>query len=253
MRVQYIHLHHTDSTNRYVAELSLSPDTDLLVVDADYQTAGRGQGTNTWESEEGSNLLFSVLCCPHGVQADCQYVLSMAGALALHDALSSFPDTHAYADGFSLKWPNDVYYRDYKVSGTLIQTSLHQHSVRRFIWGVGINVNQQQFRSDAPNPMSLCYIVGHELDRQQLLEHIVSCLISRFSQVEHGEHDAVSDDYHSVLYRREGWHTYRDAGGLFSARILGVRRDGALMLADTEGRTREYAFKEVEYVIQEKL
>ncbi len=251
MRVQYIHLHHTDSTNRYVAQADMPPNADLLVVDADYQTAGRGQGTNTWEGAEGCNLLFSVLYYPQRVQANRQYILSMAGALALHDALSTFPDTMPYAGDFSLKWPNDVYYRHSKVSGTLIQTSLHQQSVRRCIWGVGLNVNQQSFHSDAPNPLSLCTIVGHEIDRRLLLGHIVDALVRRLSQVDDGEYDTVSTDYLKVLYRREGWHVYRDVDGQFTARISGVREDGTLLLEDTAGRIRTYAFKEVEYVIKQ--
>ena len=243
MTHRIIHLDTVDSTNRYLRELDTDEDVDMLVCVADYQTAGRGQGTNTWESEQGKNLLFSVKIYPTGVQPARQFILSEACALALKDVLDTM------VDDITLKWPNDIYWRDSKLSGTLIETTLTAGGIKSCVYGVGLNVNQQMFLSDAPNPVSLWQILGHEVDVNELLAQIVDCLKRRLLQVYEGQYDEIQQAYHAALYRQEGWHLYRDAQGLFRARILGVRTDGHLLLSDEEGRERQYAFKEVEFVV----
>ena len=78
MKTNIIRLRETDSTNKFLSRYTDCTDSDLVVVTAEYQTNGRGQGTNTWESENSQNLLFSMLIKPTGVDADKQFVLSMA-------------------------------------------------------------------------------------------------------------------------------------------------------------------------------
>ena len=129
----------------------------MVVVSTDWQTSGRGQGTNCWESERAQNLLFSVMAQPLCVSVQQQFVLSMAGALAIKEVLDQF------SPYFSIKWPNDIYWHDRKISGTLIETSLARGQISRFVYGIGLNVNQQRFLSDAPNPVSLVQITGQPL------------------------------------------------------------------------------------------
>jgi BirA family biotin operon repressor/biotin-[acetyl-CoA-carboxylase] ligase len=104
-------------------------------------------------------------------------------------------------------------------------------------------VNQTEFKSDAPNPVSLCQFLGHELDRSQLLK----AFLQQFNEV--WQRETVGADYRDRLYRREGWHTYEDAQGRFEARMTGVSEDGHLELVDKEGQERTYAFKEVQFIV----
>lgn len=147
----------------------------MTVVVADYQTAGKGQGTNTWESEVGKNLLFSILIHPTMVPVARQFLLSEMGAVAIKSVLEK------YTDGITLKWPNDVYWKDKKLCGTLIQTSIAQHHIKNCIFGIGLNVNQTEFRSGAPNPVSLVQILGYELDCEELLLEIVEAFKKQWS------------------------------------------------------------------------
>ena len=128
-----------DSTNTFLKGMKACEDDTLIVAVADYQTAGRGQGTHTWESEPGKNLLFSLLMTPTWVPVRQQFLLSEAGALAVKDALDT------YTDGITLKWPNDVYWNDRKISGTLIETSIDSKGIKRCIFGTGVNINQTEF------------------------------------------------------------------------------------------------------------
>ena len=102
MNTKIIRLEEVDSTNRYLREYHEEDESEMVVAVADFQTAGKGQGAHTWESESGKNLLFSIKVHPSWVPVRSQFVLSMAEALALKDALDS------YVDGITLKWPNDV-------------------------------------------------------------------------------------------------------------------------------------------------
>ena len=236
-------LQETDSTNKHLRGLQEEPSADITVVTADYRTAGRGQGTNGWESEAGKNLLFSLRIHPTMVPVSEQFLLSMVGGLALHETLQM------YADGFTLKWPNDVYWHDYKVSGTLIETTVARGELQSCIFGVGIDVNQRTFRSDAPNPMSLCTIVGHEIDRERLLEQVLITFEKYYGMLCSGDYCTVISLYHEALYRKNGFYKYRDAEGSFEAEIVEVKPDGHLVLRNRQGVMRSYAFKEVEFIL----
>ena len=234
MNWEIIHIDETDSTNRWLRECTggLSP----CAVVADYQTAGRGCGTNTWESERGKNLLFSVMLHPENLPANKQFRISMAISLAIVDAVGQL------VGDLSIKWPNDIYWRNGKLAGILIENRLQGSLIKDCIIGVGLNVNQREFKSKAPNPVSLWQITGQEADREQLLGAILEALDKYLLQ-------DVRTVYQSQLYRRKGFHPYTDKDGAFMAEIAGVEDDGHLLLIDDNGHQRRYAFKEVTFII----
>ena len=236
MDFDIIHIDETGSTNRWLREHA---DTERnQVVWTDYQSAGRGCGSNTWESERDKNLLFSMLIHPLGLKANAQFSISMAISIAIVRALQPLLGD----DTLSIKWPNDIYWRDRKLCGILIENRLSGAFVRDSIIGVGLNVNQAQFISDAPNPVSLCQITGCEHDREALLHRV----IERIGL------DVDAEEYRSLLYRRHGFHAYRDADGDFEAELITVEDDGHLLLRDLNGQQRRYAFKEVQFTITNK-
>ena len=243
MNVHTIRLDEVDSTNTYLRRMETLPDADIVVVTAGHQTAGRGMGSNRWESEDGRNLLFSMLVRPEGVPAARQFALSMAEALAVKDALDPI------AGEVTLKWPNDVYWHDRKISGTLIETAISGRLVKVCIFGTGINVNQRVFRSDAPNPVSLRQITGRDTDMNVVLDSVLEAFEGYYAMVLDGEYDRVGRLYHDALYRRTGMHAYSDSDGRFMASVVRVGHDGRLVLRDDAGRERIYAFKEVSYII----
>ena len=245
MKWDIIHLDETDSTNRWLKQHgdgSFCVNDDLhkknrpLCVLAEYQTAGRGCGTNTWESERGKNLLFSVCLTPMDIPANRQFAISMAVSLAICEALGQ------YIGDLSIKWPNDIYWRNGKIGGILIENTLQGRFIKESIIGVGLNINQREFHSDAPNPVSLWQISGQETDREKLLKDILQAFDRYLG------HD-VKPQYLSMLYRRKGFHPYTDNDGAFMAEIEDVEDDGQLVLRDDSGQQRRYHFKEVQFVI----
>lgn len=244
--ILYIPLIETDSTNHYLKNYSSSVSDGksknrLTIAYADYQTAGRGQGTNTWESANGKNLLFSILCHPSWVPIQSQFIISEAIALAIHDALS------AITNDITIKWPNDIYWQNRKISGTLIESTIEARHIKDCIIGTGVNVNQTAFESDAPNPVSLYQITGHETDRLLLLHDIANRFSNYLTDIRNGNYEKIVSLYMSYLYRSHGFFPYRDKNGLFEGAIVEVEDDGHLVLRDKGDHIRSYAFKEVSF------
>lgn len=231
----------TDSTLLRARELDRQGAAEFTLVTADYQTAGRGQRGTHWEGEAGKNLLVSLVAHPVFLPAAGQFRLSEACALAVAEAVAP------WAEEVTVKWPNDIYVGDRKLCGMLIEHDLSGNAIATTVAGIGLNVNQTAFRSDAPNPVSLCQLCGREVDRDEVLRRVVLRFCHHYDRLRRGETAALDADYAARLYRRQGLHAWRDTGGTFRAAIEGVDPDGVLRLRDTEGRQRAYRFKEVTY------
>ncbi|MCM1503771.1 MAG: biotin--[acetyl-CoA-carboxylase] ligase [Muribaculum sp.] len=232
------------STNSSLAEIADEALNGTVVV-ARAQTAGRGQRGNSWEAEPGKNLTFSILLKPDGIDAVNQFRISEAVALGVVDALRSevpFPQRVA------VKWPNDIYFDDRKICGILIENSLMGKTIKHSIAGIGINVNQREFVSDAPNPVSLWQIKGSETQLEPFLKKVVDAVLSRMNM----PWNELHQEYMSALWRRCGC-TYRDAssGEIFSAKIADVASSGHItLLPDApEALPHVYAFKEVAVIL----
>lgn len=236
----------TASTNTVMAQ----QDDGLphgYVIAARRQTAGRGQRGNSWESEPYSNLTFSLLLRPRTIPAARQFELSMIVSLGVCDALRQ-----ASGLDFNVKWPNDIYVGDKKICGILIENSLEGNHIGRSIAGIGININQQRFLSDAPNPVSLHNLTGRTFDLDRLLEDVCDTILSRMTDYEANLDAAqLTAEYCSRLWRAKGFHRWLDTSLAeeFEARIGNVASDGMLTLVDRQGRDRTFAFKEVAAVL----
>ena len=242
MRTRTIHLDKTDSTNNYLK--SCDATEDAVIVWTDFQTAGRGQRGNSWESEAGSNLLFSILIHPTHIKPSEQFCLSEAIALSIQSVLGR------YADGVKIKWPNDIYVGDRKICGVLVENSILGSVIEDSIIGCGVNLNQTVFRSDAPNPVSLSQVTGREYSVERILKEISAEFLHFVALTESEAGRAqLHSLYLSQLYRKGQTFRYRDAAGEFAATIVNVRPTGMLVVCDEAGREREYAFKEISYII----
>ena len=246
----YIKVSQTASTNTYLSRLAATLPGGTVIYTPS-QTAGRGQKGNSWESEDGKNLTFSLLLKRPPVKARDQFYLSEAAALAVVEALSA-----EAGDSFTVKWPNDVYWQDKKACGMLIENSLDGSDIATSIVGIGINVNQEHFLSDAPNPVSLINITGREHDLMALLKRVCSRIEQLVESL--GDADARTDlhqRYMAALYRNDGQlHPYEDAAGnRFMAMVTGIAPDGTLTLRHEDGTTHDYLFKEVRHIINDTV
>lgn len=241
-----IRLAETDSTNNYLRDLLAKERLpEGSVVATDFQSAGRGQVGNSWESERGQNLTFSVVVYPTSIPVRDQFLLSQVAALSVRDTFAT------YVDDISVKWPNDIYWKDKKICGMLIENDVMGQNIAQSIIGIGMNINQRVFRSDAPNPVSLAQATGKDYDLRKMLSLFLSKFYSRYLQLLQGETESLRAEYRRHLFRGDGFHRFRDSQGIFDGRIAGIEPDGHLLLEDSEGNVRSYAFKEVQFVLPE--
>ena len=241
-----IRLEETDSTNNYLRDLLAKERLpEGSVVATDFQSAGRGQVGNSWESERGQNLTFSVVVYPTSIPVRDQFLLSQVAALSVRDTFAT------YVDDISVKWPNDIYWKDKKICGMLIENDVMGQNIAQSIIGIGMNINQRVFRSDAPNPVSLAQATGKDYDLRKMLSLFLSKFYSRYLQLLQGETESLRAEYRRHLFRGDGFHRFRDSQGIFDGRIAGIEPDGHLLLEDSEGNVRSYAFKEVQFVLPE--
>jgi len=235
-------IHETDSTNNYAANQLLTKRLpEGVVFIADSQIVGRGQASSSWESEPNKNLTFSILLYPEFLEISRQFELSKAISLGVADFLNEH--TH----GVSIKWPNDIYLENRKVAGILIENSIRINKISSSIIGIGLNINQQMFLSDAPNPVSLSQVTGRIYNLEESLSDLCRKINGRYGQLCNGEFNQIDPDYIQYLFRRETWSLYSDENGDFEGKILGVDSIGRLRIETKSGKINKYQFKEVSF------
>lgn len=235
-----LYVRYTDSTNALLWKMSKEEDlNEGFVVHTDFQRKGKGTGTNNWEAERGKNLLLSMLLYPQNIPLDELFLLSQLVSVSIKKTLED------YADGFTVKWPNDIYWNDKKIAGILIENSIQGNKAKAVVIGIGLNVNQNEFMSDAPNPISLKQITGTTINRRILFSKIKKSVLSLYETL---DKEYIRSEYLSALYKKEGYHAFETAGGKrFKAKIDGIKPDGKLELETLKGTKKGYYYKEVSY------
>jgi len=232
------------STNVYSSQLlkngSLPEGT---VVYTNYQSAGKGYFGNSWESEDGKNLLVSIILYPTFIKPEDQFSLSMAVSSGICDFLESII-SRCY-----IKWPNDIYVNNDKIAGILIDSAISGETIEYTIVGIGLNINQEKFSNQIPNPTSLNILTGKKYNITDCLNKLLIALDKRYKQLVMGEVEYLKKEYTLKLYRYNEWSKFMDINGLFKGRIDSVANDGRLIIEKSDSKFSEYAFKEVEFII----
>lgn len=235
-----------DSTNDE-ASRRIGESGNLSVLAAERQTAGRGQRGNSWLSPAGENLTFSMVLkfgdgffAPY--EAGKQFDISVSVALGLVDYLEN-----KGIEG-SIKWPNDIYVRNRKICGVLIENVLSGEHLAHSVIGIGLNVNQKNFSPQLINPVSMTSLTNLEYDLKKelplLCGHLRARLLKLGSTVQFNE-------YASKLFRFGQLNDYVicSTGKVIKAKIIGVKRSGLLRLETEKGEHMEFAFKEISFII----
>ena len=255
-----------DSTNTQAArEISQAPDGTVWI--ADFQTAGRGQRGNRWESAKCENLTFSILFKPTFLSPAQQFAISEVAAIGVCRYLCSkgLPA--------QIKWPNDIYIGNKKICGMLIEHSISGDKLAGSIIGIGLNLNQREFSSDAPNPTSLLLeteapassnVPERRYDRREELSELLGYIFTAYGELEEGHAGELNQEYLDCLYRFNQWHQFIEidanapadmpvekmaAGRTITARITGVDPYGCVILEHQDGTLHTYPFKGIRYLL----
>jgi len=176
--VPLIELSTIDSTNIYaMAQIKEGLAESGSCFRADYQTHGKGQHGRIWESSKGQNILCSYILELEKLDGLKKWTptdqIGFSAAIAL--GIRAFFDAHTNGDT-KIKRPNDIYWRDRKAGGILIENLLKGTAWTWSVIGIGININQTVFSPEAPNPVSLKQITGRDWDILSLQEGLSKAL-----------------------------------------------------------------------------
>lgn len=250
-----MYIKQTYSTSTLLREQYSDELPHLYTIRTDFQTAGRGQAGNSWESEDGQNLLYSTLLRYPHLLATEQWRLSMLVAVTWWEVLAKYLPS----EQLTIKWPNDIYFGNSKLAGILIENTLMSNHLAYTIAGVGLNVNQTVWHSNAPNPISMQQITGSTYPPKQLLEEwILSMKSWEIAPIED-----IRAAYLAHLYRREGWHPYLERevsltptaiaregiDNSFLAEFVNVTEHGELVLRLQNKEEKIYHFKQIRFVL----
>lgn len=239
-----IHYPEIDSTNREAWRLSAASTlTAGTIILADFQYDGKGQAGNSWESEAAKNLLMSVILKPGSIAAGQQFAINMAVSMALSEAVT----TCCKGITSLIKWPNDIYIGQKKIGGILIENSIMGAAILSSVVGIGLNINQLHFTSDAPNPTSVIQLTDRVTPLSRCLRIVCQSLEKWTSLLTDDGHAYLRQAYHKRLLGYQQYRTFRDAQGAFSGKITGVDEFGHLTI-ESSGKLRKYGFKEVSFI-----
>ena len=234
------HFKTLESTNQYLQNL-LNEGIDIVdnIVVTDYQTSGKGQGKNVWESEDGKNLLFSIALDMSFLKAENQFILTQIVSVTMINVLKKYlPE-----ESLSIKWPNDIYFNDKKIAGILIKNEIRGMMMGTSIIGIGLNVNQTSFNEDLPNPISMKMITGNDFELEELLSAISYQLSTVNSQ------QSTVNSYTDKLYRYKQWAFYEHEGQVKEMMITGYDQFGRLILKEKNDREVVCDLKEISFKV----
>lgn len=205
-----------------------------------HQSKGRGQRGRAWLSQPGANLALSAVLQPPGHPQAAGFTLSAAIALGTYRFVKSVA-----GDETRIKWPNDLYWRDRKAGGILIENAVQGNGWKFSVAGIGLNLNQTAFEEGYGRAVSLRQITGRFFDPEAAARTLCTELQGVYSEWL-ADPGAVLEQYNAVLYGRGETVRLRSSGRLFPARILGVDARGYLQVATA--LEESFAVGEVEWV-----
>jgi BirA family transcriptional regulator, biotin operon repressor / biotin---[acetyl-CoA-carboxylase] ligase len=233
-----------DSTNDSLRELAARGAREGTVVVAEAQRRGRARLGRPWFSPPGLNLYASVLFRP-ALRAHELLSFSFIASLALVDVLE------ARGVPAEIKWPNDVLVRGKKVAGTLVDCGVCGAAVDYVILGIGVNVNignaalRDALGTAAHFATSLSEVLGHEIDRNELLAAWLDRVAAWHLRWKHEGPAAIQKAWadRDILTGRRV--QIRGDGVVFEGRVLGLGPSGCLVAMDTLGRSHRITSEEV--------
>jgi BirA family transcriptional regulator, biotin operon repressor / biotin---[acetyl-CoA-carboxylase] ligase len=243
MDYKVIFLENIDSTNVYLKKLCKmgSPEEGTVIL-ADYQSKGKGQGANSWHSTIGMNITMSMLFRP-SVKASDHFYLSEFVSLGICDTLLHFGIES------TIKWPNDIYVENRKIAGILVENSIRGENIFQVVVGIGLNVNETDFPDYIPNPVSMSMIKMKNFDRQEVLNVLISKLISRYKYIINNEYDFLHFQYNELLFQKGILTGFYLGDDTFQATLSKVETSGELLLIKQDGNEQRYMHGEIQMII----
>ena len=231
-----------DSTNNYAAELLRQYDiTEGTLITANYQTAGRGQRANSWQSEPDKNVLCTYVLKPKFMSTNRQFTLNKLIALCVLKCIRSFcPNSN-----LRIKWPNDIYLDACKLSGILVESTVSGSQIVSSLAGIGINVNQMEMHVEGRKVTSMAAVLKHELVLEEVLNCLSAQLEAGYLLFRSGNDRQIDAEYDAALFKLNETCIFQSATGTNVFVLRGVSKDGLLMVDDEAGNRKHFQHGEI--------
>ena len=241
--LSFVMLNTVDSTNNYaMAKVHAGLSKHGNAYFSSHQTNGKGQRGKEWQTSVGVNIALSIVLELTTLNATQQFQLSAAVALGCFDFFNKYA-----GDETTIKWPNDIFWRDRKAGGVLIENIFHGKDWKFSIVGIGINVNQPYFDDALINPVSLKQITGKIFDLTVLAKELHLSVLKRVNQLEKKVFGVMLKEYNEHLFCLQKKVRLKKDTVVFDTNILGVTEHGQLITMDTTERL--FDFGEVVWVL----
>lgn len=234
-----------NSTNQFLKDFVKNSSVEnWTVITAEYQNLGRGQMKTKWHSKKSKNLLFSVLIRFDDLHIVQQFYMNCAISLGIYKTLYDHKITN-----LSIKWPNDIMAANKKIAGILIENSLVKDRIRYSVVGIGLNVNQVEFPASLPKATSFKLLLHKDFNRDILLDEIINNIKDYIDLITKKEFSFLKEQYEKVLYKSGKPQVFKNKNGqIFLGKILGVNKQGKLLVEQENEEIKEFNFKEIKFL-----
>lgn len=239
-----IQLKSIESTNAYAWKYLKESNEDAIIFTND-QTSGKGYAKNKWFTQPNKNLTCSIITNVRFLSPGKQFIIHQITSLAIISFLKKEITNHK---SLKIKWPNDIYYKNDKMAGILVENIIGGNTFHKSIVGIGLNLNQEKFPPNIPNPLSLYQLTGKKYNPYQVMEEIAGLFIKNIEKVENNI-DVFNNAYIELLFQYKQEKEYRDIkGNVFKGEIIGIDEYGFLLIK-TNNTRKAYDFKEISYLL----
>ena len=214
---------------------------NFTVVWAENQTKGRGQHNSEWITEPFKNLTFSTYISFKSVLTKHKKYLNFAISLAVYEVLNAKNIPKLF-----IKWPNDILSGNKKICGILIENTFSGSKIKNTIVGIGLNVNQENFKNLQQKITSIKLEIKKEIVLQNLLEEVLFKIKEYILLLEQQHYKILEESYLNKLYKKNTPTMFKDSKGkLFMGIISGISKEGNLLITLEDDTIQEYGIKEV--------
>ncbi len=232
-------LKETDSTNNEALQLLRNNEAvNGMLIIAEKQTAGRGQRGNKWQSKAGENLTMSLILLPQNMPIQHQFYLNMGVALGIKKSILPILD-----ERLKLKWANDIYYGEKKLGGILIENAVQRNLIAHSVIGIGLNVNQQIFDKNLPNPISLHQITNRFFEIEKIALDFCRGIEYYYQLLQNGKKQLIRNEYINSLLWKDEWRLFETEDyGFQELKVIDVAPNGLLITENKIGKVWQFAF-----------
>jgi len=240
---RFIELLSVDSTNNYAMEQvksGLAQHGDAYF--AYEQTAGKGQFNKQWLSAKNENIILSVIINTSTLAVPQQFILNMLAAISVMRLFNKYT-----TEKIKIKWPNDIYCRDRKAAGILIENTVQGKKWQFAVAGFGVNINQTVFDAALKNAVSLKQLTGEDYNAVELAKQLCAILNQNLQLLFCNKEELILDMYNDALYKRNEFLKFKQGSKIFSGTVKRVDAFGKLIIES--GIEQSFETGQVEWLL----